>query len=98
MVFRSKRCRIIIVSMDHLLIIGSVAGTLTTIAFLPQVIQAYKTKHTKDLSMTMYLVLSLGLIMWIIYGVYTRSLPVIVANSVTFFLSAGLIRLKIKHG
>jgi len=48
--------------------------------------------------MTMYLVLSLGLIMWIIYGVYTRSLPVIVANSVTFFLSAGLIRLKIKHG
>ncbi|OGC06468.1 hypothetical protein A2526_06035 [candidate division WOR-1 bacterium RIFOXYD2_FULL_36_8] len=84
--------------MNYIFWIGIVAAVLTTSAFLPQVIKAYKTKHTKDISFMMCIVLSVGLILWLVYGILLFSLPIILANSVTLLLIGYLIYLKIKYG
>ncbi len=84
--------------MDILLVVGIVAGTFTTAAFLPQVIKAHTSRHTKDLSLVMFVLFSIGLLLWIIYGVALRSFPVIAANTITILLSLYLIYLKIKYG
>jgi len=84
--------------MDPIFIIGVMAAVLTTTAFLPQVIKAHTSKHTKDLSLVMFVLFSAGLILWIVYGIALRSIPVITANAVTVLLSFYLIYLKIKYG
>lgn len=84
--------------MDKLFYIGIIAGTLTTSAFLPQVVQAAKTKQTKDLSLAMFVVTAMGLTLWIVYGVFVKSAPIILANTVTLALVCYLIFLKVKYG
>ncbi|MBI5699616.1 SemiSWEET transporter [Candidatus Saganbacteria bacterium] len=84
--------------MDLILIIGTLAAMLTTAAFVPQVVKAHQTKHTKDLSLLMYLLFAAGITLWIIYGFSLRSIPVIAANSVTLVLSLYLVFLKVKYG
>ena len=83
--------------MDKITIIGMIAGTCTTISFLPQVLKIIRTKHTSDLSMPMYLIFSFGVFMWLCYGVIINSLPVILANGVTFILSICILVAKIKY-
>ena len=84
--------------MDIVLILGSAAAIMTTMAFMPQVIKAHKTKHTKDLSLMMYVLLTLGLILWTTYGVMLRELPIILANSATLVLTFYILYLKVKNG
>ncbi|MFA6170402.1 MAG: SemiSWEET transporter [Candidatus Margulisiibacteriota bacterium] len=84
--------------MDRLFWLGIAAGTLTTAAFLPQVIKTISTRHTKDISLLMYVLFSVGLILWTIYGLQLGSWPVIIANSVTLVLAFTIIYLKLKHG
>jgi MtN3 and saliva related transmembrane protein len=79
-------------------VVGLVAATLTTISFLPQAIQTFKTKKTKDISLPMYLALTLGVCLWLIYGLYLQSLPIILANSITLVFASCILFLKIKHG
>jgi len=79
-------------------IIGFIAACFTTISFLPQVIKAHNSKHTKDLSLEMFVLFSIGLMLWIVYGINLNSVPVIAANSVTLLLSLYLIYLKVKYG
>ncbi|MFC0181047.1 MtN3 and saliva related transmembrane protein [Pseudarcicella hirudinis] len=78
-------------------IIGYIAGTLTTIAFVPQVLQIYKTKSAKDVSLAMFLLFTLGVFMWLAYGIMTRSFPVVAANGVTLLLSLVILYFKIKY-
>ena len=73
--------------MDFVTAIGLIAGTLTTVSFLPQVIRVWKTHSTKDLSLVMFLLFSAGVVMWLIYGIYLGQLPVIIANAVTLVLA-----------
>ena len=84
--------------MNLVLIIGSVAATLTTVAFLPQVIKAHQTKETKDLSLLMYVLTACGLALWAVYGFLLLSLPIILANLLTLILCSYILYLKIKHG
>ena len=56
------------------------------------------SRHTKDLSLVMFILLSVGLSLWLVYGIALRSVPVIIANSVTLLLALYLIYLKVKHG
>jgi len=79
-------------------VIGLIAAFCTTISFLPQVIHAFKTKSTKDISLPMYLTLTFGVLMWLIYGLFLQSLPIILANAVTFIFASAILVLKIKHG
>jgi MtN3 and saliva related transmembrane protein len=84
--------------MDKITILGLIAATLTTVSFLPQVIQTWKTKRTKDISFPMYLTITIGVFLWLIYGLFINSTPVIAANAVTLILASCILFLKIKHG
>jgi MtN3 and saliva related transmembrane protein len=83
--------------MELIEIIGLVAATLTTTAFVPQVYKALKHKSTADVSLTMYIVLLAGLILWVVYGVHHNSLAIILANVVTGGLALTMLILKLIH-
>ncbi len=78
-------------------IIGLLGGALTTVALVPQAVKAWKTKHTKDISFLWALTLTIGVFLWLIYGILINSFPVIAANSLTLILSAIVLALKIKY-
>ncbi len=80
------------------MILGITAGTLTTVAFIPQLAKALKSKSTGDLSWGMVLTFTIGVLLWLIYGIWIDSLPVILANAVTLLLQLGIVSLKIKYG
>ncbi|GAB2770767.1 SemiSWEET transporter [Rhabdobacter roseus] len=77
--------------------VGYVAGLLTTLAFIPQVLQIYKTKSAKDVSLAMFLLFTLGVFMWLAYGIMTNSFPVVAANAVTLLLSLLILFFKFKY-
>jgi MtN3 and saliva related transmembrane protein len=83
--------------MQSITFLGFVAGTLTTLAFLPQVHKAWRTKRCDDLSMGMLLSLGTGVCLWIVYGMLLRASPVIVANVVTLALLVALVYLKARY-
>ena len=78
-------------------ILGLVAGTLTTLSFLPQLLKAWKSRSTHDISIGMFSLLAAGVALWIIYGVVTSDLPVIVANSVTLIFVTLILTLKLRY-
>jgi MtN3 and saliva related transmembrane protein len=78
-------------------IIGTLAAFITTAAFLPQVYKTWKTKDTKALSLTMYSAFFVGVSLWVVYGVYLNSLPMIIANGITAISALILIFLKLKY-
>ncbi len=78
-------------------IIGIIAGTLTTIAFLPQVIKIYRMKDASELSLTTFSIFSLGVLFWLIYGILVHELPIILANSITLILIIAIIVMKLKY-
>lgn len=79
-------------------ILGFVAGFLTTLAFLPQVIKVIKTKKTEDISLGMYIIFSLGVALWLVYGIMLLSLPIIIANTLTLALASIILVMKIIYG
>lgn len=82
--------------MAHL-ILGMMAGTLTTISFIPQVIKIYRTKDAKDLSMVTFCIFSCGVFLWLVYGILTKEWPIILANGVTLILIFMIIAMKIVY-
>ena len=84
--------------MDNVFWVGMIAATLSTVAFLPQLIKTHRTKHTKDLSLVMYIIFSLGISLWTIYGFMIHQAPIIAANSVTLAMTLYLLYLKVKYG
>lgn len=78
--------------------IGMIAGTLTTLAFLPQVMQVFKTKSTEDISLVMYVVFITGVAFWLLYGILLGAWPVIIANIVTFILALIVLVMKLRLG
>ena len=76
-------------------LVGSIAAFLTTVAFVPQAYKVYKTNQTKDLSLFLFLIFSLGVIMWLIYGIMKEDSPIMIANSITLFLSLYILYKKI---
>ncbi len=79
-------------------ILGYAAGTLTTISFLPQVIKAWRSKSTRDISLGMFLLFSTGVFLWLVYGIFHRDMPIIAANTVTFTLAIFILAMKIRYG
>ncbi|CAD7774324.1 PQ loop repeat protein [Candidatus Methanoperedenaceae archaeon GB50] len=83
--------------MNWITTIGLIAATCTTISFLPQVLKTIKTKHTEDLSIGMYSVLTTGIFLWFIYGILIKDLPVMIANGITLIFSTTILILKLKY-
>jgi MtN3 and saliva related transmembrane protein len=84
--------------MEAIDLVGYIAATLTTAAFLPQVAQVWQSKSTKDLSLPTLLSFIAGVSMWLIYGLLVKSAPIIVANAVTVVLNLVILRFKFKYG
>ncbi|WP_345303880.1 SemiSWEET transporter [Lysobacter hankyongensis] len=77
---------------------GYLAAAMTTLAFVPQAVKTIRTRDTRSISLGMYVVFTAGIAMWLIYGIALNSVPMILANIVTFLLSATILGLKLKHG
>lgn len=82
--------------MDLVTVLGLTAGCLTTIAFLPQLVKTWRTKSAEDISSGMLISFCVGLFLWLIYGICIGSLPVIIANAVTFVLAAVILFFKFR--
>jgi MtN3 and saliva related transmembrane protein len=85
--------------MDRKLIdiLGWIAGTLTTIAFFPQLLKTWTTKSAKDVSLVMMITFCVGVFLWLVYGLAIDAMPVVVTNSVTLILALLILILKIKY-
>ena len=83
--------------MDSITSIGLAAATLTTAAFVPQVVRAWRTRSTNDISLPMFLILALGITLWLIYGALIRDLPLIAANLATLVLVLAILFLKLRY-
>jgi MtN3 and saliva related transmembrane protein len=84
--------------MSMVEIIGSVDATCTTLAFVPQVLQIWKTRSAKDVSLPMYITFMVGIICWFTYGLMLNAWPIIVANIITFALALAVILMKLRWG
>ena len=78
-------------------IVGLTAAFLTTSAFIPQVYKIYKEKNAEGISLTMYIILFIGVLLWFIYGILIGSLSIIIANGVTALLQLIIIIFKLKN-
>lgn len=83
--------------MSGIEILGLVAGTITSITFLPQVIKVWKTRSAKDLSLMMLLLLMLGVILWLIYGLVIMNAAIIYTNGMVLAMSLILLFFKLKY-
>ena len=84
--------------MSIVSLIGIAAAICTTVSFVPQVLKTIKTGQTKDISLSMYLIFTTGIVLWLIYGIMIRDLPIILANTVTVVLTFIVVVLKIRNG
>ncbi len=77
--------------------VGMLAGTLTTLAFLPQAVKTWKTRSTRDISLTMFLSFTLGVALWLVYGLMMGAWPIILSNLITLALAGTILYLKLSH-
>jgi MtN3 and saliva related transmembrane protein len=77
--------------------IGTVAAVCTTISFAPQLVRVLRRKSADDISLGMFLFFSLGVFLWLIYGIRIHSLPVMEANAITLVLSVAILILKLHY-
>ena len=76
--------------------IGFLAAILTTISYFPQVIKTIRLKETRDLSLWMYIALTIGQFLWLLYGVFIKDPPLIAANTISFILTGWILILKLR--
>lgn len=81
---------------DIVQMLGLIAGACTTIAFLPQVIKTWKSRSAKDLSLSMFSIFTVGVGLWLVYGILDQNIPVIAANLITLMLAATLLVFKFR--
>jgi MtN3 and saliva related transmembrane protein len=84
--------------MGFVTIIGTVAATCTTVSFIPQVLKILKTRNTEGVSLRMYIVFTIGVICWLVYGILLSDLPIILANTTTLVLASIILVCRIKYG
>ncbi len=80
------------------LLLGFVAGTLTTAALVPQLVHAWRTRETKNLSLGFLIMVFSGISLWLAYGVLLRDVPIVLFNALSGCMVAALIALKLRHG
>ena len=83
--------------LNYIDLFGFSAALLTTIAFLPQLYKTWQTKSAEDVSLIMLILFITGLICWIIYGLKINSIPILIANIITFIFNFSILILKITY-
>lgn len=79
-------------------ILGIAAGVLCTASLVPQAVRVWRTKDTKSLSLSTFIVFSIGVSVWLIYGIVIEQAPIIIANACTLVLAIVILTAKIKFG
>lgn len=82
--------------MNSIQLLGLLAGSLTTAAFLPQVLKTWRSRSAKDLSLGMFSLFCLGVALWLVYGLAVQDIPVIAANLITLLLASTLLFFKLR--
>lgn len=83
--------------MDQITLIGMLAAACTTIALFPQVYKIYKTRSTRDLSLPMYIIFSVGILLWLVYGIIIKNPPIIFANAISIVSCAYILAMMIRN-
>jgi MtN3 and saliva related transmembrane protein len=83
--------------MDQWTVLGLVAGLMTTVGFVPQIIKGYRSKSMRDVSLIMPIFLAVGMLFWLIYGIWLDSLPLILWNAIAFTLNLIIIWLILRY-
>ncbi len=78
-------------------IIGYVAASLTTFSFLPQLIRVVMTRRTEDISRNMYILLNIGICLWLTYGILKKDFPIIASNIITLIFSLTILIFKLRE-
>jgi MtN3 and saliva related transmembrane protein len=78
--------------------IGMAAAVCTTVSLVPQLLRVWRLRSAREISLTMFLVFSLGVLLWLVYGICIQSEPVIWANVATLVLSLAILALKLRFG
>ncbi|PHY06308.1 MAG: hypothetical protein CK528_10345 [Alcaligenaceae bacterium] len=81
----------------HIEIVGYLAAFLTTAAFFPQTYKTIRTRDTRAISLAMYVMFTLGIAIWLAYGLLIESWPLIFSNSLTFVMAGTILVLKLKE-
>ena len=79
-------------------LLGFAAATCTTLAYVPQFVKVWRTRSTEDISLGMFLVMVVGILLWLVYGLLSGDGPLIVANAVTIVLAGGVLFMKLNYG
>ena len=82
--------------MDAAQWVGLAAGLITTFAFVPQVLKIWRTKSVKDISLRTYVAFSIGVALWLVYGILKQEPPIILWNAVTLVLSIAIVAMKLR--
>ncbi|GBE19556.1 PQ loop repeat protein [archaeon BMS3Abin17] len=83
--------------LNWITLLGLTAALLTTISSFPQAIKIIKTKKTEDISLLMYIILTIGVFLWLVYGIIIKDIPIISANVITFGIVVSILSLKIRY-
>ncbi len=84
--------------MDLTTMLGLLAGALTTISFVPQVAQIWRTRSARDISLGMFVVFCIGVSLWRAYGILLGNVPIILWNTITLGLSLAVVLMKLRYG
>jgi MtN3 and saliva related transmembrane protein len=82
--------------MDLTVVVGLAAGFLTTVAFIPQVVKIWKSRSAKDVSLYTFVAFTVGVALWLTYGILKQEWPIIIWNAVTLMLAAAILAMKLK--
>ena len=77
--------------------IGTLAAVLTTASFVPQVLHSFRTKDVSGISLTMYSAFTLGVGLWLVYGLLLGAWPIVIANAITVSLAACILVMKLRY-
>jgi MtN3 and saliva related transmembrane protein len=78
--------------------IGYLAAALTTASFVPQAWLTFKTRDVSGISLVMYGAFTAGIALWLTYGILISAWPIVIANTITFLLAAGILGMRIWFG
>ena len=79
-------------------LMGYVAGSCTTLAFLPQVLRTWRTRSTDDISLGMFSLMVFGILLWLLYGIAVGDWPLIIADGVSLVFAATILFFKLRFG
>lgn len=78
-------------------LVGYAAATLTTLAFIPQTLHSWRSRDLSGVSLGMYSLFTIGVALWLLYGIVLQSWPIIIANAITLALAGSVLFLKLRH-